>query len=136
MAYYLNIANAASNVVFKTLGSGTPGTSRIAAFEIQGAVRTVSSVTQSPVAASVFPAQTVTVTANLSGAFATGQGVYLRYTNDGYATSTVVQMTGGGTVYTANIPSTLNIPGANLSYYVFTSGNSGPATMQIYLPLT
>lgn len=127
MAYYLNIANAASNVVFKTIGSGTPGTSRVVAFEIQGAIRTISSVTQSPLAGSVFPAQTVTVTANLSGAFATGQGVYLRYSNDGYATSTVVQMTGGGTVYTADIPSSLNVPGAGISYYVFTSGNTGPA---------
>lgn len=118
-AYYLNIANSSSNVVFKTRGSGTPGTSTIVAYEIQGAIRTVSSVTQSP-SSNVQASQSVTVTANLSGSLATGQGVWLRYTTNGFSGSTILQMTGSGTTYTGTIPAQAS--GTNVIYYVFTSG--------------
>ncbi|UEG49487.1 hypothetical protein LK994_12670 [Ferruginibacter lapsinanis] len=127
-AYYLNIANASSNVVFKTMGSGTPGTSTVVAFEVQGTVQTVTGVTQSPtVAQGVNAGQNVTVTATLSGSFATGQAVYLRYTTNSYISSTVVAMTGAGTTYTATIPTTTNTASAAVSYYVFTSGTSNVA---------
>ena len=65
----------------------------------------------------------VTVTATLSGALATGQGVYLRYTDDAYSTSTVIEMSGSGTTYTGTIPASINAPLANIDYYVFTSGD-------------
>lgn len=119
-AYYLNIANAASNVVFKTRGSGAPGTSTIVAYEIQGTIQTVSSVAQSPLAAAVNSISAVTVTATLSGSLATGQGIWMRYTTNNYSTSTVVQLTGSGTTYTGTIPA--QTAGANVSYYVFSSG--------------
>ncbi len=132
-AYYLNIASASDNIVFKTNGSGTPGTAKLVAFQIAGTIQTVSSVTQSPtIANGVNSGQTTTVTANLSGSLPTGQSVYLRYTNNGYATSTVVQLTGAGTTYTGTIPAGTNTASANVSYYVFTSNGtvgsaSGPA---------
>jgi hypothetical protein len=120
------VPTTTSNVVFKTDG-GNDGIDRSIVYVIQGTVQSVSSVAQSPTSANVFPGQAVTVTATLSGAFATGQAAYLRYTTDGYSTSTVVTMTGSGTSYTASIPASANTPGASLSYYVFTSGNTAPA---------
>lgn len=125
-AYYLNIANASSNVVFKTRGSGAPGTSTIVAYEIQGAIQTVSSVAQSPLAGAVNSISAVTVTATLSGSLATGQGIWMRYTTDSYATSTVVQLTGSGVTYTGTIPA--QAAGANVSYYVFSSGTPASIT--------
>lgn len=127
-AYYLNVGNTGYRYVIKTTGSGSPGTSTIVAFEVQGTtIQTVSSVTQSPLAGNVVIGQATKVTANLSGAFSSGQAVYLRYTTNAFATSTVVQMTGSGTSYTASIPSGSNTSGANVSYYVFTSGTSNVA---------
>ena len=83
-----DIDNGTSTYVFKTGGSGTPGTSKQVVFRVQSTtVRTVSTVTQSP--ASPTSSDVVTVTATLSGAFATGQGAYLRYTTDNYTTSTI-----------------------------------------------
>ena len=57
-----------------------------------------------------------------------GQAVYLRYTTNNYSSSTVVQMTGSGTSFSASIPSGINTANANVSYYVFTSGDN---TVQI-----
>jgi hypothetical protein len=125
-AWRINVPTTTSNVVFKTDG-GNDGMDRAIAYVIQGAVQSVSSVAQAPVSASVFPSQAVTVTATLSGAFATGQAAYLRYTTNSYSTSTVVTMTGSGTSYTATIPAAANTAGAAVSYYVFTSGNTAPA---------
>lgn len=126
-AWRINVPTASSNVVFKTDGVND-GMDASLAFVVQGAVQTVSSVTQSPTLANVYPGLAVTVTANLSGSFATGQAAYLRYTNDGFSTSTVVAMTGSGSTYTASIPAAFNAPSAAITYYVFTSGDSGPAS--------
>lgn len=121
---FINVGSTSYNYVFKTFNAGTNPTGTFAFFEVQGAVQSVSSVTQSPVAASVVPSSNVTVTANLSGSLSTGQAVYLRYTNNGFSTSTVVQMTGSSTTYTAQIPSSMNGQNKTVAYYVFTSGNS------------
>ncbi|MBS7785667.1 hypothetical protein KIH23_00005, partial [Flavobacterium sp. CYK-55] len=123
-AYYMNLANpfSATRVVFKTVGSGT--SARVAAFEIQGPLRSISSASRNITTPN--QSQAVTVTANLDGSLSTGQGVWLRYTTDSYASSTVVQMTGSGTVYTANIPA--QAVGANVSYYLFTSGTPASIT--------
>ncbi len=121
---FINVGSTSYNYVFKTFNAGTNPTGTFAFFEVQGAVQSVSSVTQSPVAASVVPSSNVTVTANLSGSLSTGQAVYLRYTNNAFANSTVVQMTGSGSTYTAQIPSSMNGQNKTVAYYVFTSGNS------------
>ena len=128
-----NIPSVGYRYIFKTLNAGSAPTGTWTFFEIQGTtVQTVSSVTQSPTTAQgVNVGQNVTVTANLSGAFLTGQGAYLRYTNNGYATSTVVAMAGAGTTYTATIPAATNTAGANISYYIFTSGSSAAASTDL-----
>ncbi|MES2431393.1 MAG: T9SS type A sorting domain-containing protein [Bacteroidota bacterium] len=122
-AWKINVPTASSNVVFKTDG-GNDGIANSVAFVVQGTVRTVSTVTR------LNPAQDVAtlVTATLSGALSTGQAVYLRCTNNSYSTSTVVQMTGSGTTYTASIPSSINTAAASVSYYVFTSGDANVAS--------
>ncbi len=127
-AYYLNVANTGYRYVLKTSGSGTPGTSRVLAIEVQGTtIQTVSSVAQIPASSSVTNGGAVTVTATLSGSFSTGQVAYLRYTTNSYSTSTVVAMAGSGTTYTATIPASVNTTSANISYYVFTSGTTNVA---------
>lgn len=124
-AFFVTVPNTTDNWVFKSAGVSAQ---QIAVFRVQGAVRTVSSVAQAPVSASVFPAQAVTVTATMSGAQSTGQNVYLRYSADNFATSTVATMTYSGTSATATIPSATNTAGATVRYYVFTSGAANVAT--------
>ncbi|UEG49563.1 hypothetical protein LK994_13055 [Ferruginibacter lapsinanis] len=120
-AWKVNLPTASSNVVFKTDGLNT-GISKSIAFVIQGTIQTVSSVAQVPTSgAGVYANQAVTVTATLSGSFATGQAVYLRYSTNSFSTSTVVAMTGSGTTYTGTIPAQAG--GTTVQYYVFTSGS-------------
>ena len=124
-AFSINCPNTTDNYVFKTPNG--PTSIDLLYFRIQGAVRSVSSVTQLPTAANVTVGVPTTVTANLDGTLATGQGVYLRYTSNNYGNSVVVQMTGSGATYTATIPGAVNAMNANVSYYVFTSGTNNVA---------
>jgi hypothetical protein len=114
------------NYVFKTRDAGATPTGDLVVFEVQGDVRTVTNVTQSPAANENLLNGDVTVTATLDGALSNGQGVYLRYSNDqSFNNSTVVEMTNSsGNDYTAVIPAAVNVGGANISYYVFTSGDA------------
>ena len=118
-AFYVS-ANSSYNYVFKTR-EGDQSTVGLILFEVQGFIRSVLSVNNTSV---VSPGNDYTVTATLDGALSTGQGIYLRYTDDSWATSTIVAMSGSSTTYTANIPSSVNTSGSSISYYVFTSGNS------------
>ena len=121
-AYYINAGSTLYNYVFKTKEGGNPPINKgLIVFEVQGAIRSVSTVTQD--LATVYRSQNVTVTANLDGSFSTGQSVYLRYTTDDFVNSTVVEMAGSGTDYKAQIPATTNTANATVKYYVFTSGN-------------
>ncbi len=119
-AMYFNVANTTDNYIFKTLNAGSNPTGDFVVFKVPGDVRAVTSVSRSPV--SVKANDDVTVTANLNGSFATGQSAYLRYTVDNWTTSTVVEMTGSATTYSAIIPSSVNGSGNTIKYYVFTSG--------------
>ena len=120
-AMYLNVASTTHNYIFKTKDASATPSFDFIIFNVQGAVRTASNVSQNPII--VNSCQSVAITATLDGALSTGQGVYLRYSNDNFATSTVVAMTGSGTSYTASIPSGINTASANVKYYVFTSGD-------------
>jgi len=120
-AWRINVPTASSNVVFKTDG-GNDGIDRSIAFVVQGNVESVSSSSRAP-AGNVYPGQDVVVTANLTADFSTGQAAWLRYTNDAFATSTVVKMTGSGTTRTATIPGATNTPSTAVAYYIFTSSD-------------
>ena len=119
-AFYLN-ADSSNNYIFKTR-QGNASSVGLIVFEVQGDIQTVSSVTNPPTTYGA--GNDYSVTATLSGSLSSGQGVYLRYTNDSYNTTTVVEMTGAGTSYSANIPANINVADATISYYVFTSGNN------------
>lgn len=92
---------------------------------IAGAIQTITSVSHSP--SNVLVGQEVTVTANLSGSFSTGQVAYLRYSRDGFITSSIVAMSDIGSVCTVSIPSSANSLGT-IQYYVFTSGKGIPTS--------
>ncbi len=120
-AYFTHVENTSWHYIFRTRNSTQCATPEAVYFEIQGSVRTISSVAQSP--SSVFPGQDVEVSATISNSSNLGQGYYIRYTDDGFTTSTVVELSGGGTSYSATIPGSVNTGSANISYYVFSSGS-------------
>jgi hypothetical protein len=120
-AFYLAVSNNTDNWVFKSAGISS---AKIIVFRVQGAVRTISSTSSS--LGTVYASQSPTITATLNGALSTGQGVYLRYTTDNFATSTVVPMTSAtSTNYTATIPGQSS--GVTVKYYMFTSGTATPS---------
>ena len=123
-AFFRNVSSTSNRYIFKTLNAGTNPTGTWVYFELSGNPITVSSVSQNPASGSVIAGENVAVTAVSSGSLPSGQGIYLRYTKDGYTTSTVVEMTNTtGNNYTATIPGSFITSGASVSYYVFTSGS-------------
>ena len=129
---YANGANSTYNqtsgkyytFIMTDIGGGNNTSAYI--FETSATPVSVSTVTQSVLASSVTVGQTVTITATTSATLPTGQGVFLRYTTDNFNSSTVVNMTGSSSTYTANIPSAANTANATVKYYVFTSGGTTP----------
>jgi hypothetical protein len=119
-AFYLLVPNTTDNWVFKTNGVSSQ---QLVIFRVQGAVRTVSAVSQTP-SSNVRPGQSVSVSATMSGAQSTGQNYYLRYSTDNFTTSTVVAMTVSSTTATGTIPALAE--GVAVKYYVFTSGTTTP----------
>ena len=120
-ALYFNVTSTSHKYIFKTKDAGSNPSFKLIIFKVDGNVATVSNVSKD--LTSVYPNQAVVVTATLDQAFNTGQGSYLRYTTDNFTTSTIVEMTGSGTSYTATIPAGTNTANATVNYYVFTSGN-------------
>jgi hypothetical protein len=116
---YINATSLSQTFVFKTKNGGSNPERKFIIFRIDGVLRTVNSVSRN--FSTVLSGLSPTITANLDASFNNGQGVYLRYTTDGWASSSVVSMTGSGTSYSGNIPT---LPaGTVVSYYVFTSGS-------------
>ena len=121
-SYKIENANTNHNFVFKTRSSGNPpANTSFVFFEVQGAVRNINNVTQN-ISEDVFFGDEIIVTATLDGNLNDGQAVYLRYSGDDFSSSTIVNMSGSGTSYTATIPGSFNTAGKNVAYYVFTSG--------------
>lgn len=120
-------AITASNYYTFIVGVNSGSDNNMSVLETSYNPTVIDAVTQSPLAANVYAGQVVTVTSTMAGALGSGEGVYLRYSTDGFSTSTVVAMTNSsGNDYTANIPNQLN--GASVQYYVFTS-NIASATV-------
>ncbi len=120
-AMYTNVTSTAHQYIFKTLNAGTSPTGDFVFFRVEGDVRSVSSVSRD--ITGPITDDNVVITANLDGALSAGQSVYLRYTTDGYSSSTIVEMTGSGTTYTGIVPAAANTYGTTVSYYLFTSGS-------------
>ncbi len=117
-AFYINCPNTTDRYIFKTPGGDFPN-QKFVYFRIQGPERTILSLANSN--ETIYTNQTKSISATLSGPLATGQGVYLRYTINGWFSSTVVPMTVTGTTATASIPGFSS--GTNVSYYLFSSGS-------------
>jgi hypothetical protein len=83
---------------------------------------TFSGVVQAPLAGAVNPGNLVTVTFNASVAPNASEFVYVRYSTNGFATSSIVQAGFVTTVGTAFIPA--QVAGTNLSYYIFSSSRT------------
>lgn len=115
---FIDVASTSHNYVFKTFNATATPQYRMVYFKVEGTVRSITNVSVPP---SVLAGNPATITATLDGALSAGQGVYLRYSLDAFATSTVIAMTGAGTSYTADIPGFAQ--GAGVKYYCFTSGN-------------
>ena len=121
-SYKIENADTNYNYVFKTRSSGNPPANpSFVFFEVQGVVRSINNVTHN-ITGDVFFGDEVVVTATLDGSLNDGQAVYLRYSDNDFSTSTIVNMSGSGTNYTASISSSFNTAGKNVDYYVFTSG--------------
>ena len=91
--------------------------------ETSAAPITLSSTSQSPVAGNVTPSDAVVVTITLSAPKSAEENVYVRYTTNGYLTSTMVTATGSGTSYSATIPAQPD--GTTIQYYAMTSTATG-----------
>lgn len=65
-----------------------------------------------------------TVPITLSAAPSPGEKVYIRYTTDNFSNTTVVEATGSGTDYTADIPAQSR--GTTVHYYAFTTTVATP----------
>ena len=93
--------------------------------------KNITAASQSPVAASVGVGQPVVVTTTISAVLTSPETVFLRYSNDGFATSTIIPFSTSGTSLTATIPGAINTPNANISYYIFSANqSSAPSVAQ------
>lgn len=89
-------------------------------FELGGIPATIATTTNSY----AFENTPITITTELSSALVSNQIVYLRWsTSNSFANSTVTQMTGSNTTYTADISG--QVGGTTIYYYCFTSGAPG-----------
>lgn len=87
--------------------------------ETTNAPVTFTSISQSPLAAAVTSNDAVTVTITTSGSLSPEEIVYLRWTTDNYANSTLVPVTMTGNSGSTIIP--MQTAGTTVAYYAFTS---------------
>jgi len=84
----------------------------------------ITGVTQSPLPGQVLPGQNVTVSISLSNTPCPEEKFYVRYSNNGFSTSSLADVNITGTVGTAVIPATTG----NVSYYVFSTTVISPSS--------
>ncbi|MFK8162547.1 MAG: T9SS type A sorting domain-containing protein [Lewinella sp.] len=126
-AFFIDVPNTTDNYVFKT--PSPTATMEFIYFRIEGPIASIILTQQMPSinGAGEVPANMDVQIASLADInVPTGQGVYLRYTTDGFATSTVIPMTvlcvSGNCTPFATIPGQPD--GTTITYYVFTSGDA------------
>jgi 1,4-alpha-glucan branching enzyme len=121
-AMYINVPNVNNRYVFKTKNAGTNPTGKFIVFALQAEASTVLQVLQSPNTSGVAATQIVTISSIMDKQLPIGQGAYIRYTTNGWTSSTVLPMNGIGQLYQAAIPA--QVAGTIVNYYIFTSGSS------------
>lgn len=124
-AFAINVPNQTDFYVFKT--PDPVATEQFMFFRLEGAPATVTTMEQLPLAVNgeVGEFQPVMVSASTDVPFPNGQTAYLRYSTDGYASSTVIptDVTTGASssVIEATIPGQPD--GTTVNYYIFTTGD-------------
>lgn len=84
----------------------------------------ITTVAQSPLAANVFPGQTVTINITASATLAAEEKVYVRYSTNDFSSSALVLSNFVGTAGTATIPALTG----TVKYYVFSTTVSNPSS--------
>lgn len=87
--------------------------------ETTNAPVTISSTSQLPLSGDVTPSDNVIVTVNTSASLSPQEKVYIRYTTNSYASSSLVEVSMIGNSGTAQIDA--QVEGTTIQYYVFTS---------------
>ncbi len=83
----------------------------------------ISSATQSPAGSFVNSSISPTITATISAALSSGEGVFIRWSTDmAFSSSSIVAMTGSGTTYSGSIPA--QGAGITVYYYLLSSNKS------------
>lgn len=90
--------------------------------ETDNAPITISGTSQTPIAANVTPLDPVEVVVNVSGSPSPQENIYVRYTTNSYATSSLVQASFSLGQWRATIPA--QVDGTTIQYYAFTSTGS------------
>ncbi|MEM6771033.1 MAG: T9SS type A sorting domain-containing protein [Bacteroidota bacterium] len=128
-AFFIDVTDETDNYVFKTPWEFEPDPTFIY-FKIEGPVKSFmsASTAQVPVpdANNFVPADETVTVSNLLGAegLSPGHAAYLRFTTDGFMTSTVLKMEPFALpgFYSADIPPQPD--GTTVEYYLFTSGEA------------
>ena len=115
----LKATTALNYYTFNIINSNSATDKFMAVLETSYNPVTINAPTQSPISSNVFSPDQVTVSANLSGTPNASEYFYLRYTTDGYATSTVIPMTVAGSTISVIIPA--KTVGTVVQYYILSS---------------
>ena len=117
-SFDLNFSTTATRTYTLVIGENAGGNNNVSILETTYTPKDIVSVTDNQLGA-VGLSQSVIVTATLDSPLAANEYTILRYSTNGFATSTFVEMTGAGAILTATIPS--QSAGTTVEYYVFTS---------------
>lgn len=103
--------------------AGTPANEYMSVLQTTYNPVSITSVTQSPLAAAVYPENSVYVTVNTSATPSAGEYVYVRYASSfNFTSSTLLQVTITGTSGTVEIP--CQAAGDSIYYYAYSSNRT------------
>ncbi|MFN7015168.1 MAG: hypothetical protein ACK4ON_12955, partial [Bacteroidia bacterium] len=122
--YDIYFTVTAGNYYTLIIGENAGSNNNLSILETSYNPKDISSVSQTP--STVNTNQEVTVTINVASSLSTDEYAYLRYSTDGFSTSTITAFNMSGTSGTATIPGYAS--GTTVSYYVFTSNQSSAPT--------
>jgi hypothetical protein len=119
-AFFFTSVNATDNYRIHTRIIGECTTPEFVAFKIAGTPATITSVSD----ASAGQARTITAVTSGAGNLPSGQGLYVRYSTDNFATSVIAPMNAlNGTSNTYTATTIAYSAGSSVKYYVLTSGS-------------
>jgi hypothetical protein len=122
----INFAVTSGSYYTLIIGENSGSSNNLSILETTYNPTNFTSVSQSPLSPAVYAGESVTVSAVMAATLNSGEFLYLRYSTDGFSTSTVIAMSfSSGTTYTASIPT---LTSGTVSYYLYTSNLSSAPT--------